>query len=229
MSCEIDCRRLVEVPETGLCNGETLPPAIGHHPLRNRVRDVLIPARIIRKRVEHMAEQIHTDFAASGRITIVAVLKGAFVFASDLIRAIMRHGGLEVKVDFYEARTYGEEIKQKGETHRTVHILRRPQARTDVDLILVDDIADTVQTITALKEDAIGTLGFPESRIHLCFLLDKVLRQPTPAVARLKRDLNPAYVGFRVPDLWVAGYGIDAGEDFRGLPDVIAVREACYR
>jgi hypoxanthine phosphoribosyltransferase len=95
-------------------------------------------------------------------------------------------------------------------------------------VLLVDDIADTVQTATAVREDVLRTFSIPDGSVNLCFLLEKLLDNPAEDIKRLKQALRPEYVGFRIPDVWVAGYGIDAGEDFRSLPVVIRVDESYY-
>jgi hypoxanthine phosphoribosyltransferase len=133
-----------------------------------------------------------------------------------------------VKIDFYEAETYGTEIKQSRQEKRTVKIKRRPEYDPDIDVLLIDDIADTLQTLSAIKKDCITTLGVKPEKLKICFLLDKILKNPSEQVKELRHELKPDYVGFEVPDVWVAGYGIDAGEDFRLLTSIITVKETYY-
>ena len=137
-------------------------------------------------------------------------------------------GGPEIKIDFYEAETYGMEIKKDEEKERKVRILRRPRYIKGVDVILIDDIGDTLQTLNAIREDLIVTFDYEPSRIKICFLLDKILKNPPGEIKKLKSSLKPDYVGFEIPDIWIAGYGIDAGEDFRLLSSIVAVREDLY-
>ena len=229
MPLALDYKRAIDVPENGLGpvpDGDAR--LLEAHPLSERIAGVVIPSDVIRRRTRALAAEIHHRFARSGILQVLPILKGAFVFAADLIREITGFGGVEVKVDFYEAETYGREIKTNGEQHRNVRIRRRPEGILDGPVLLVDDIADTVQTATAIREDVMRTFSLPAQSVHLCFLLEKLLDNPPEHIMRLKEAIKPEYVGFRIPDVWVAGYGIDAGEDFRSLPAVIRVNESYY-
>lgn len=202
---------------------------VSTHPLSERISGILIPQDIIHRRVRAMAAQLQHDFCGFGVVHVIPILKGAFVFATDLVREMSRFGAIDVRIDFYEAETYGRDIKQSGEGKREVRIKRRPEPVGDGPVLLMDDIADTVQTISAIRRDMIETMGIEADRVDLCFLLDKVLQNPPAAVKHLKDQLIPDHVGFRIPDVWVAGYGIDAGEDFRSLPVIIQVDETFYQ
>jgi hypoxanthine phosphoribosyltransferase len=226
----IDYTRIIKVPEHGLqIPGGDEELISRDHALINRINRVLIPEICIKKRVEALARQIADDHIGKRQILLVPVLKGAFVFAADLGRQIINCRGPEVKIDFYHAETYGSEIKAEGEAGRLVKIIRRPRFHENTDLLLIDDVADTVRTLTAILNDAIEIIGFEPSRIKICFLLNKILKNPSIEIEKLKNDLKPDYVGFEVPDLWIAGYGIDAGEDFRLLPYIVSVNEEYYR
>lgn len=229
MNKRIDYNRVIKVPESGLCSPGTGAENINHdYLLKDRIKNVLIPENMLRKRIQGLARQIASDYQNSEQLYLVPILKGAFVFAADLGREIVRCGGPEIKIDFYEAETYGTEIKTEGEEKRQVNIIRRPKIPEGMDVILLDDVGDTVQTVTAILKDAGESLGIDRSRIRICFLLDKILRNPSEEVKQLKETLKPDYVGFEVPDVWVAGYGIDAGEDFRLLSYIISVKEEYY-
>ncbi len=229
MNKNIDYNRVIKVPESGLCSLGTGAEKINNdYFLKDRIKNVLIPENILRKRIQGLGRQIATEYKSNKQLYLIPILKGAFVFAADLGREIVRCGGPEIKIDFYEAETYGIEIKTEGEEKRKVNIIRRPKIPKGMDVILLDDVGDTVQTVTAILKDAGESLGIDQSRIRVCFLLDKILRTPSEEVKRLKETLKPDYVGFEVPDVWVAGYGIDAGEDFRLLSYIISVKEEYY-
>ena len=229
MNKSIDYSRVIKVPESGLCSPGTGEEKINHdYCLKDRIKNVLIPENMLRKRIEGLARQIATEYKNKKQFYLIPILKGAFVFAADLGREIVRCGGPEIRIDFYEAETYGTEIKTEGEEQRKVNIIRRPKIPEGMDVILLDDVGDTVQTVTAILKDAGESLGINQSRIRVCFLLDKILRNPPVGVKQLKKTLKPDYVGFEVPDVWVAGYGIDAGEDFRLLSYIISVKEEYY-
>ncbi|MCK4836439.1 MAG: hypothetical protein KAT17_07370 [Candidatus Aminicenantes bacterium] len=229
MNDSIDYNRVIRVPEQGLFISNHKSQEIrDDYRLKCRIENVLIPEFAIKKRLQAMARQISDDYKGVKPLYLIPVLKGAFVLAADLGREIVRCGGPEIRIDFYEAETYGTEIKIEGEERRQVNIIRRPEIEEGSEVILLDDVGDTVQTVTAILKDAGESLGIDRSRIRVCFLLDKILKNPTPEVRQLKDRVNPDYIGFEVPDVWVAGYGIDAGEDFRLLSCIVTVKEEYY-
>jgi hypoxanthine phosphoribosyltransferase len=229
MTQEINYNQIVKVPEEGLPspNGRSfdIPE---NYSLRERIDKVLIPEEIIKRRVRAMAQQIITDYSSVNQLYFISLLKGAFIFAADLGREINKLSGMEIKIDFYRAATYGMEIKKEGENKREVKILKRPTYIPGIEVLLIDDIADTVFTMTAIKKDLIEKLGVDPSKIKICFLLNKILKKPPEEVKKIKALLKPEYVGFDIPDVWIAGYGIDAGEDFRLLPSIVSVKEEYY-
>jgi hypoxanthine phosphoribosyltransferase len=226
---KIDYNQVVRVPEQGLSIPEYKNQKIeDKYPLKSRIENILIPESVIKKRLQALAVQIVADYQNCERLYLIPILKGAFIFAADLGREIVRCGGPEIRIDFYEAETYGAEIKKKGEEKRRVKILRRPDIRDGSEVILLDDIGDTVQTVSVILNDIQTSMDIDRSRIRICFLLDKVLTNPSPHVRCLKEKLRPDYIGFQVPDIWVAGYGIDAGDDFRLLSCIISVKEQYY-
>jgi len=191
-----------------------------------RLERVLITEAEIRNRVQELARQIARDFADHESICMIGVLKGAFVFMSDLGREIRRAGGPELRYDFIRAKAYGCDVKEGGETTREVRIDLLPDPVEGKDVLLVEDILDQGFTLACIRE-----LLLKEQRaksVKLCVLLKKELDSPTPEVREVRETLRPDYSGFTVPDRWVAGYGLDAGEDFRELPCVVVVREAYY-
>jgi hypoxanthine phosphoribosyltransferase len=220
MTGEIDYASVITVPENGIA-GSTQP--IGADA---RIRTVLIPEECLRARVRALAGQICQDYATSRELHVVVVLNGAFVFAADLGREICRQGGPDIRYDFLKAITYGSGLKGARETERQVSITLKPAHLEGSDILLVDDIVDQAFTLSKARHllEIDGTAS-----IRTCALLYKLLRHPSSRVKDLKNKLAIDYVGFNVPDKWVAGYGIDAGEDFRHLPFVVAVNESHYR
>jgi len=91
----------------------------------------------------------------------------------------------------------------------------------------LDDIVDDAFTITHLRQDLLDH-GITESKLKTCVLLNKILDNPSEQVKKLRNQITLDYVGFEIPDRWIAGYGIDAGEDFRELPFIVAVNENYY-
>jgi hypoxanthine phosphoribosyltransferase len=165
----------------------------------------LISAPRIKKRVAALARQISVDHDGAP-LTLVVVLKGAAVFAADLMRQI----GVPFVVDFVRASSYGNAARSSG----TVRL--GDEARLDIAgrrVILIEDIVDTGLTISTIVE-ALSRHG-PAS-LDICTLLHKRVSSAQPVTIR--------YKGFDVPDIFVVGYGIDYAERYRNLPDICVLR-----
>jgi len=168
--------------------------------LGDRLRP-LISARRIKKRVRELAGEISADHR-DGPLTLVIVLKGATVFAADLMRQI----GVPFVIDFVRASSYGKAARSSG----AVELSDAP--RLDIaghHVIVVEDIVDTGRTISALVA-ALQKLG-PKS-LDVCALLHKPVPGALPVAIR--------YKGFDIPDAFVVGYGMDYAERYRHLPGV---------
>ncbi len=153
----------------------------------------------IHKRVTELGAQITKDYK-DGSLVLVCVLKGSFVFAADLARAI----DLPLRIDFLGVRSYGEGTETSGVVQITQD-LSRPIEHEDV--IIVEDIVDTGLTIAHLM-DLLRTRN-PRS-VKVCSLLHK----PVRARVEVKVD----YLGFTIEDKFVVGYGLDFAEKHRNLP-----------
>ena len=165
--------------------------------------DVLFSADQIAVRVAELAGSI-AALRLDG-LLVVAVLKGSFVFAADLIRA-MHAAGLSPEVDFMTLTSYRKGLKSSG----SVEITR--DVETDVrgrNVLIVDDILESGRTL-AFAKDLIGARG--AKRVLTCVLLDKAVRRAVSVDADLK--------AFSCPNVFVIGYGMDAGHRFRELPFV---------
>ena len=141
----------------------------------------------------------------AGDLTIVGVLRGAFVFMADLVRAIPR----EVRCDFLGVRSYGDSTMTTGVVEITSDLLLPIEGQ---HVLLVEDIVDTGLTLQYL-------LNLLEARrpasVHVCTLLSK------PSRRRVQVQVD--FVGFEVPDQFVVGYGLDAAQRFRQLPYIAIV------
>ena len=162
---------------------------------------VLFSREQIAKRVAEMGAQITADFLGQP-IIFVGVLKGASVFLSDLAR----HVSLDATFDFIGVSSYGNGTRSSGEVRLTKDL---DQSIADRNIILVEDILDTGLTLNYLK----GVLSQHKPRaLKLAALLDKPARRLQPVEAD--------YVGFKIPDHFVVGYGMDYAERYRNLPDI---------
>ncbi len=153
----------------------------------------------IQKRVKELADEINRDYAGK-EILLVGVLKGAFIFLADLIR----HINVPVKVDFLAVSSYGQQTESTGEV-RMVKDLDHPIDGEHV--LVVEDILDTGLTlsyIVRLLRDR------NPASLKTVVLLDK------PEKRRVEFEAD--YVGFKVPPVFLVGYGLDAYERYRNLP-----------
>ena len=169
--------------------------------------EILLPREVVDKRVDELAMQITRDY--SGRdLLVIGVLKGAFIFMADLVRAL----GIPCSVDFVRLASYGEGTISSGIVRLTKDLETPVDGR---DLLIVEDIIDTGLTLShfvdVLRERR------PAS-IKVCTFLDKRERRKVPFMAD--------YVGFTIPDAFVVGYGLDFDERYRYLPDVCILRNS---
>ena len=167
-----------------------------------RVR-VLFDEAKIAARIEDLARGIAS--ADPKDLLVVAVLKGSFMFAADLIRALHR-AGLSPQVEFIHLSSYREGTRSSGR----VEILRDVESNVrDRDLLLIDDILESGRTLVFAK-DLLMARG--ARRVLTAVLLEK----PGKRAVAIKAD----FVGFISPDVFVVGYGMDAGHRYRQLPFV---------
>ncbi len=167
---------------------------------RPAIRILLDEAEIAR-RVGSLAEEIAAD--TSRDILVAIILKGSFVFAADLIRALER-AGVEAQVDFMTLSSYGEAKTSSGKVVLVRDIAETVASR---DVLIVDDILESGRTL-AFARDLMEERG--ARRVKTCLLLDKVGKRSVPIEADFK--------GFEIGDEFVVGYGLDYAHHFRGLP-----------
>jgi hypoxanthine phosphoribosyltransferase len=165
--------------------------------------EVIFPAEAIAIRLGELAREIASEKADS--LMVVAILKGSFVFAADLIRA-MHRVGLAPEVDFMTLSSYRKARTSGGQ----VSILR------DMDLdvrgrnvLIIDDVLDSGRTL-AFAKDLISARG--AKVIKTCVLLDKQAKRAV--------HVEPDYCAFECPDTFVVGYGMDVAHRYRELPFV---------
>lgn len=163
--------------------------------------EVLFGPEIIQQRVKALGTQLARDYAGQS-LVLLCVLKGSFVFAADLARAI----DVPLRVEFLGVRSYGDDTKSSGVVQITLD-LARPIAGEHV--VIVEDIVDTGLTLSYLREQL---LARTPASVRVCSLLHK----PSRSVRPVEID----YLGFTVDDVFVVGYGLDHAEQYRNLPYV---------
>jgi hypoxanthine phosphoribosyltransferase len=164
--------------------------------------EVLIAEGAIRARVAGVAAEIRRDFAPDEPVHLVAVLKGAFVFLADLVRAFEG----PVTCDFIAVSSYGSGTSSSGEVRMTKDVDTSLEGR---HVVIVEDIVDTGLTLSYLQE--ILRARGPKSLRTACLLSKPSRRQVDVAVE---------YIGFTIDDRFVVGYGLDVDEQYRNLPFV---------
>jgi hypoxanthine phosphoribosyltransferase len=176
---------------------------VGAHPAAAAAPGVavLFEAAVIARRVEELAQRIAATLP--DEFTVVGLLKGAFVFTADLVRALDR-AGCRPEVEFLQVSSYG---MAKESTGRVKVIGQMPGSVAGRNVLLVDDIQDTGRTLVFTRD---LLLENGAARVWTCALLDKPSRRVVP--------IEADFVGFEIPDLFVVGYGIDYAERWRHLP-----------
>ncbi len=160
----------------------------------------------IEKMVADIAQKISYDYKDS-ELVLIGVLKGAFVFMSDLIRKIT----IPVKIDFVSISSYGSNTVSSKKINLTKVIEINIKNK---DILIVEDIVDTGLTLTYLI-DYLKT--FDPKSVKICALLDKYERRET--------EIEVAYPCHRLEKGFVVGYGIDYAEDYRNLPAIYHLKQ----
>ncbi len=168
----------------------------------------LITQGDMQKRVRELGRRIMTDYAGKD-LVMVGVLKGAFAFFSDLVRAVH----LPLRVDFIVASSLRAGAKSGGSVRVFSDLTQDIEG---LDVILVEDIVDSGTTAETLRKKLMRRK--PKS-LKLCALLDKTERR--------KVDVPIEYVGFKIPNKYVVGYGLDYQNKYRNLP-YIAVLDTVH-
>lgn len=153
----------------------------------------------MRSRIRELGKQISADYAGKD-LVLVGVLKGAYAFFADLARAIR----VPVRVDFIIVTSYGTRTKTSGKVKLVTELT---ETIKDRDVLLIEDIVDSGLTVQYLTK--VLARRKPRS-IEVCTLLSKPERRVV--------DVQLQYVGFRIPNQYVVGYGLDYQQQYRNLP-----------
>ncbi len=173
--------------------------------MHHEILEVLLTEEQIAKKVRELAERINSDYRGK-EILVVGILKGSFVFMADLIRLLT----IPVTVDFMIFSSYGKASKSSG----TVRIIKDLDQNIEgKHVLVVEDIVDTGLTLKYVMETL--SLRMPAS-LKICTLLDKPSRREV--------EITTDYNGFIIPDKFVVGYGLDYGEKYRNLTDIVVIK-----
>ena len=173
------------------------------------MKSILISEEEIAKRVKELGKQLAEDYKGK-ELLVVGILKGCMLFLSDLVRTI----DLPLTLDFMVVSSYGATTKSSGVVRIVKDLEREIEGK---DVLIVEDIVDTGLTLSYLVENF--KARNPKS-VKVCSLLDKPDRR--------KAQVEIQYIGFKIPDEFVVGYGLDYGENYRNLPFVCVLKPEVY-
>ena len=177
--------------------------------LHEDIEEVLISEDVLRDRIAALAAAVQRDYRGKDLI-LVGILKGGVMFMTDLARCLT----IPLEMDFMAISSYGNSTESSG----VVRILKDlDEPVTGKDILIVEDIIDTGLTLQYL----VGLLQrrAPAS-LAICALLDKAKASD--------KVLAPAYLGFRIPDRFVVGYGLDYAQKYRNLPYIGVLKPTVY-
>lgn len=177
--------------------------------MKNNIEKIVITEDAIRQKVQEISRKLAKDYKGK-ELTLVGILNGSLVFLSDLIRLLP----FSLRLDTIGASTYGSSTSPKAET------ILLSKLRMDVegrDVVLVDDIIDSGQTLHRVVEDI--RKCNPRS-LKTCVLLSRPSRRSV--------DIKPDYCGFEIGDEFVVGYGLDYNNCYRNLPYIAVLKSECY-
>ena len=175
----------------------------------NDLEKILLSKDEICERVKELGKTITCDYKGKTPIAI-CILKGSTPFFADLIRTI----DLKLECDFIAVSSYGNKTRSSGEVKMIKDLDNSIEGK---DVIVVEDIIDSGHTLSYLKK---LLLSRKPASLRICTLLETECRREVP--------LNPDYVGFKIDDYFVVGYGLDYAEKYRNLPEIGILKSSVY-
>lgn len=177
--------------------------------MQNDIKEVLYSEEQIGAKVKELGAQLSVDFEGRNPL-VICVLKGAFIFMSDLVKTIT----VPLEIDFMAVSSYGASTKSSG----VVKIIKDLDVSVEGrDVLIVEDIIDSGLTLSYLI-DVLEHRG--TKSVTVVTLFDKPARRTV--------DLQPDYKGFTLPDEFVVGYGLDYAEKYRNLPYIGVLKPQVY-
>ena len=168
-------------------------------------RQILFSRQEIQEKVESLGKKISEDMGDD--FVVISLLRGSFIFAADLVREIDKL----VEIDFLTTSSYGHSESSSGEVRFLTDLRTNIEVR---NVLVVDDILDTVNTLYAVKEKL---LSYKPKSLKTCVLLDKPSRR--------EADVSADYVGFEIDDIFIVGYGLNYGDYYRNVPYIYTYKE----
>lgn len=180
--------------------------------ISNDTDRILISEETIRSTVKKLAGEIDNEYRHhSDNLLLLGILKGSFIFLSDLIREMT----LSVKIDFMKVSSYGSGSVSSGNLNFQLDIA--PEKIAGADVLIIEDIIDSGRTLSRLTEH-LKKRG--ANSVKTCTLLDKP--------ARREIEFTPDLCGIVIEDEFVVGYGLDYDERYRSLPYIAVLKPEVY-
>lgn len=177
--------------------------------LHKDIESILVSEEEIKEIVKNLADNINSDYKDE-ELTVLIILKGSMVFASDLIRKLK----MPVAIEFMRVSSYGEGTSSSG----FINIKQDVECDIkDKNILIIEDIIDSGNTLYKLKE---VLLERKPKTLRICTLLDKPDRRVT--------DVTVEYQGKVIPDKFAVGYGLDYNENYRNLEYVGVLKKEIY-
>lgn len=180
-----------------------------NHASEQDLQSVMFTGEQVQARVHELAAEISRDYADK-EFTMLGVLRGAFIFMADLMRAVT----IPCAVDFMAFESYGASTKSSGVVRLTKDL---EESVTGRHLLVVEDIIDSGRTLSYMLQ--LMEARKPAS-LNICTLLEKPSRREV--------EIAVKYCGFSVPDEFVVGYGLDYDQRYRGLPCIGVLKPEIY-
>jgi len=197
--------RTVSVPPEGIKVADEKEPRV-RSKYRHEVEKVLITKKALDARINGLANEIKNAISKDSEITCLVVLKGGMFFAADLIRALDEKSRLKTKLDFIRCSSYGNRASSSGVV--SMYDFGDIEGK---NILLIEDIVDSGKTLKKLQ-DYLKKKG---KQFKTCVLLDK----------GSARHIRVDFVGFKIPKVFVGGYGLDYAGMFRGLPEIVVIKK----
>ena len=200
-----------------------LPPEV-----ENQIDKIILTEGEIEKRVKKLALEICKSYKQYENVTIVPILTGAFMFASDLSKEIARISNLNINFDFIKVSSYN------GKKQEEVKIELEPNDLKDKHVLLLDDVLDQGTTLSTIKKKIIDEWG--AKNLMTCVLFHKMLKNPSDEIIEKRRGAAPNFIGFNIElkerrPPWLGGFGLDSGMkditggELRHLPYLVSIKE----
>lgn len=167
--------------------------------MKEVIKEVLISEDKIKETVKRLGEELNSEYG-DNEVTLIVILKGSMVFAADLMRELK----MPVKLEFMRVSSYGNSSKSSGQINIKLDLDADIKGK---NVIIAEDIIDSGNTLYKLREELLKRE--PKS-LKLCTLLSKPSRR--------EADIEADYIGIKIEDKFVIGYGLDYAERYRNLP-----------